>query len=303
MHIKEIIRNDEYGTWVILKYHEVIGKLNLRLYSDKEQITRWYKLTCGKVPDFETPKTFTEKLQVYKLKCHDPLMTKCADKYACRDYICQAGYGHLLNEVYGVYESVKEIDIGKLPEKFVLKATHGSGFNLIVRDKNAVNWKLWKAIMRSWLRQDIYWSGREWAYKDVPHRIIAEKYLEDSSGGLQDYKFYCFNGEPQIVQFDTGRYTKKHIRNFYDMNMKFLPLRVLHDMEPDVAFVDSDLFVKMKQIAADLSKPFHFARVDLYSVEDKIYCGEITFYPYGGKMVYSPEEYDRILGDLWDYNG
>ena len=300
MSIRSKLQKNMAIKLLVLYSHEIRCKVNERLFSDEQQIMRWYKKTCGKYPDLDNPSTFSEKMQIYKLKCHDPLLTQCADKYGVREYVKKCGCGHLLNEVYAVYDSVDQIDIDKLPDKFVLKATHGSGYNLIVKDKKAVNWFWWKKIMRSWLRQDIYWSGREWAYQNVPRRIIAEKYLEDNSGGLLDYKFYCFNGTPKLMHFDVGRFSGKHLRNFYDMDMNFIPLYGGYDYDPSIPFIDRDIFTRLAKIAEDLCKPFSFARVDLYQNNGTIYFGEITFYPDGGKNVYVPDSYNDWLGSLWD---
>ena len=171
MSLKSKIRNNPWGLLLIHKLHERKNRKNLKQYSDKEQILRWYQMKSGgETPDLENPKTFSEKQQWYKLNEKNPLMEKCADKVDVREYVTECGYGHLLNDIYGVYDSVKELPIKDLPEKCVIKGAHGSGFNLIVKDKSKVKWGVWKKIMKSWLRQDIYWSGREWVYKNLKKR-------------------------------------------------------------------------------------------------------------------------------------
>ena len=301
MSIKDKIRNNPWGLLLIHKLHERQNRKNLKQYSDKEQILRWYQMKSGgELPDLENPKTFSEKQQWYKLNEKNPLMEKCADKVDVREYVTECGYGHLLNDIYGVYDSVKELPIKDLPEKCVIKGAHGSGFNLIVRDKSKVKWGVWKKIMKSWLRQDIYWSGREWVYKNLKKRLVVEKYLEDKSGGLLDYKFFCFNGKPRFMQLEVGRYTAHNTRNFYDMDWNLMPFGKELEHNPNIEVEKPEGFEEMKEIAEKLSKPFTFVRVDLYQVGGKIYFGELTFFPAGGAPDFKPIEYNKIVGDMWD---
>ena len=301
MSIKSKIRNNLYGLLLINKLHERENKRNLKKYSDEEQILRWYQSKSGgKLPNLNNPQTFSEKQQWYKLNDRKALMEKCADKYDVREYIKECGYESLLNEIYGIYDKVEDLPIAELPEKFVIKGTHGSGFNLIVKDKKAVQWKIWKKIMNSWLKQDISWSGREWVYKNLTHRLVVEKYLEDASGGLLDYKFFCFNGQPAFMQLEVGRYTENNTRNFYDMEWNLLPFGKELEHNPNIIVEKPDGFEEMKAIAQKLSAPFSFVRVDLYQVGGKIYFGELTFFPAGGAPDFKPIEYDKIVGDMWD---
>ncbi len=288
-------------TLLVHYYHIIMSHLMPALLSDEDAVIRYYKKRTGGVsPDLKNPKTFSEKQQWYKLNCRNPLMEQCADKQEVRDYVISCGYKDILNESYGVYERVEAIPLKSLPERFVLKAAHASGWNLIVRDKNEVNWKKEKRVMRLWLKQDIYWSGREWVYKNLKKRIVAEKYLEDESGGLLDYKFYCFNGQPRFLQLEVGRYTDCNTRNFYDMDWKLLPFGKELPHNPDVLIEKPQLFDEMKEIAEKLSKPFTYVRVDLYQVDGKVYFGELTFFPAGGAPDFVPAEYDRIVGDMWN---
>ena len=301
MSIKDKIRNNPWGLLLIHKLHERQNRKNLKQYSDKEQILRWYQMKSGgETPDLENPKTFSEKQQWYKLNEKNPLMEKCADKVDVREYVTECGYGHLLNDIYGVYDSVKELPIKDLPKKCVIKGAHGSGFNLIVRDKSKVKWCVWKKIMKSWLKQDIYWSGREWVYKNLKKRLVVEKYLEDKSGGLLDYKFFCFNGKPRFMQLEVGRYTANNTRNFYDMDWNLMPFGKELEHNPNIEVEKPEGFEEMKEIAEKLSKPFTFVRVDLYQVGGKIYFGELTFFPAGGAPDFKPIEYNKIVGDMWD---
>lgn len=301
MSLKSKIRNNPWGLLLIHKLHERQNRKNLKQFSDKEQILRWYQMKSGgETPDLENPKTFSEKQQWYKLNEKNPLMEKCADKVDVREYVTECGYGYLLNDIYGVYDSVKELPIKDLPEKCVIKGAHGSGFNLIVKDKSKVKWGVWKKIMKSWLKQDIYWSGREWVYKNLKKRLVVEKYLEDKSGGLLDYKFFCFNGKPRFMQLEVGRYTAHNTRNFYDMDWNLMPFGKELEHNPNIEVEKPEGFEEMKEIAEKLSKPFTFVRVDLYQVGGKIYFGELTFFPAGGAPDFKPIEYNKIVGDMWD---
>ena len=301
MSLKSKIKKTFFGRYLISELHCLESWLMPKLISDKKAVLKFYKRKTGKDLNLENPVTLSEKINWYKLNDRIPIMQQCADKVAMRDYVTKKGYGDCLNEIHAVYNKVKDIDIDSLPEKFVLKAAHGSHMNIIVTDKSKENWNRHKTMMRTWLRQNIYWSGREWVYKDMPRRIIAEKYLEDASGELRDYKFFCFNGKPVYLQYDSGRYNGKHLRNYYDMNMNFIPVR--DDVESDESNkleISIEIFEKMKKIASDLAESFQHVRVDFYLVNDKIYVGELTFFHNGGITWFDPPEYDKIFGENWE---
>ena len=298
MNIKNTIRSKPWGLFLIHSYHAICCKISRLFFSDYSAVIRYYRKVSGKHLNLASPTTFSEKLQWLKLNAKNPLKAQCADKYDVRKYVSSCGYEGLLNELYGVWNSVDDINFDKLPKQFVLKGAHGSGFNLIVKNKQDVNWFAWKWIMRTWLWQDIYWSGREWVYKDLPKRIIAEKYLEDSYGELRDYKFFCFNGKPTFMQLEVGRNTKQNTRNFYDLEWKLLPFGKDLPHNPDIQVEKPAKFDEMIKIATDLSAPFDFVRVDLYQVYDKVFFGELTFFPAGGAPDFVPSEYDSIVGKM-----
>lgn len=271
-----------------------------RIVGDRKAVIKYYKKKSGgRIVNLDNPVLFSEKLQWYKLNHHDPLMQRVANKYTVRKYIEEIGYGHLLNDLLGVYTDVSQIDFDKLPDQFVLKGTHGSGFNIIVKGKSQLNRRRAKMLMRSWLRQHIAWSGREWVYEKMPRHIIAEKYLEDETGELRDYKFYCFNGKPTFMQLEVGRGTDHNTRNFYDMDWKLMPFGKELPHNPDIIVPRPAMFDEMKRIAADLCKPFQYVRVDLYQVAGKVYFGELTFFPAGGAPDFVPAEYDDYVGKMW----
>lgn len=289
------------NTWLLLLWNEMLrakGRRELRKYSDIEAINRLYHARAGRYPDLENPTLFSEKLQWIKLHHRDPLMTQCADKYGVRKYIEKQGFADTLNELIGVYECVDDIDFRRLPERYILKATHGSGWNIICKDKSKMSWIPLRLIMKSWLKHNIFWNGREWPYKDMKHRIVCEKYLEDSSGQLMDYKFYCFNGEPKFVQANMGRGTERHAQNFYDLNWSLLPFGKDLAPSPDVNIPKPDNFDRMIAIARDLSSPFCYVRTDFYNVEGRVIFGELTFFPASGMPDFVPAEYDATVGSM-----
>lgn len=281
-------------------YHCGMSWLMPKVKNDKKAVVSYYKKKSGgRIVDLENPKLFSEKLQWYKLNHQDPLMQTVANKYTVRKYIESIGYGHLLNDIYGIYTNVSDIDFDKLPDQFVLKGTHGSGFNIIVKDKAQFNRCQARMIMRTWLHQHIAWSGREWVYKEMPRHIMAEKYLEDETGELRDYKFYCFNGKPAFMQLEVGRGTEHNTRNFYDMDWTLMPFGKELPHNPCLIVSRPQMFEEMKQIATDLCKPFQYVRVDLYQVGGKVYFGELTFFPAGGAPDFVPAVYDEVVGKMW----
>lgn len=285
-------------------YHILLSKIMPVIIKDEKAVEKYYrKLSCGKKLDLNNTVTFSQKQQWYKLNSRDPLMAVCADKHEVRQYIINCGYSGILNQQYGVYDTVDEIPIDVLPRRFVLKASHASGWNLIVKDKLAVNWKQEKRTMKLWLKQDNYWCGREWVYKNLKKRIVAEKYLEDRSGGLLDYKFYCFDGKPQFLQVEVGRGTKEQTRNFYNMNWELMPFGKELEYNPNLYVEKPVCFKQMIDITSNLSKPFSYVRVDLYEVEGAVIFGELTFFPAGGAPDFIPSEYDSVVGNMWDISG
>ena len=300
--VKAKLKKSFWGNYLISCYHCLRCKISPKLISDEEAVKKYYKGKFGKELDLSNPQTFSEKINWYKIFSNDPLMAQCADKVAVRDYIIEKGYANSLNNVYGIYNNVSEIDPDNLPPKFVIKASHGSHMNYIVKDKNSFDWKKAKRMLRTWLHQDIYWSGREWVYKDIPKRIIIEEYLEDDAGELRDYKFFCFNGEPVYMEYDLGRFGKKHYRNFYDMQMNLMEFfdgecpQKTDLVEFPLKF---EVYEQMQNMARVLSKPFQHVRVDFYYANNKIYCGELTFFDGGGSTVFYPEEWNYKFSEDW----
>ncbi len=298
--LSKILHKSFLGQYLLSNLHCIESWLVPLLISDEIAVKRYYKRKTGKTLNLENPIGFSEKLNWYKLYGRIPLMQTCADKVDVREYVASKGFEDNLNEVYAVCDKVSDLDIDSYPEKFVIKAAHGSHMNLIVKDKTKVNWFKEKLMMATWLRQNIAWSGREWVYKDIPRRLIVEKYLEDESGELRDFKIFCFNGKPYYLQYDCGRYSGVHSRNYYDLNKKLLPIH--DDLFPNEALsfpLNDEKFEQILDISEKLSEPFQMVRVDFYIVNSKIIFGELTFFHNGGVSWFDPPEYDIIWGNHW----
>ena len=294
-----LVRLKNTNPWLLylwLENHRKKGIENLNSHGDREAIIALYESYCGKTPDLENPSDWGEKMQWLKLNYHNPLQTVCSDKYEARNYVADKGYAHTLNKVLQIVEKIDQIDTASLPSQFVAKATHGSGWNMVCADKTKVNWYIWRQIYKSWLHNNVYWPGREWPYKDMPHRIIFETFLKDESGALMDYKFFCFDGKPSFVQANKGRDTAIHAQNFYDLNWDILPFGKDLLPLPDVDIPEPTLLAKMIKMAEDLAGDFPFVRVDLYQTDGKIIFGELTFYPKSGLPDFVPAEYNKIIG-------
>lgn len=261
-----------------------------------------YRALIGKKMNVSDPKTYNEKLQWIKINDRNPLYTKLVDKYEVREYISKIIGSEYLIPLLGVWDSFEDIDFNRLPEKFVLKCTHDSGGLVICNDKKQLDLQKAKIKINKSLKRNYFYWTREWPYKNVKPRIICEKYMVDDSGiELRDYKFMCFNGEPKIVQYHTGRFTE-HKQFHYDINGNLLPFNNLgytNDGAPDL---DMNIVNKMIPLAKKLAKGLIQVRIDFYFINNKVYFGEITFFDGAGFEKIEPEEYDYLLGSWIDLN-
>lgn len=271
-----------------------------RFWPDKLYIQLRFYFEMGQKLNLKNPKTFNEKLQWLKLYNRKPEYTTMVDKYAVKMYVANIiGEEHIIPTL-GVWNSIDEIDWDTLPNQFVLKTTHGGGGSGIVICKNKETFDYngaYRKIKHS-LSRDIYISDREWPYKDVPKRIIAEKYIVDDAGlELKDYKFFCFNGKVECFKVDFDRF-KSHKANYYDRNANLLPFwEVICPADHSKIFEKPKNFDKMIELAEVLAKGIPFVRIDFYNVNGKIYFGEITFYPAAGIGKFEPSEWDEKLGE------
>lgn len=300
MDFKSVIRDNFWGGYAISQYHCFMSWLMPKIVPDEAAVRAYYKSRAGYDLILEKPEKFSEKQQWYKLHARLKLMQQCADKLAVREYVESRGYGDCLNQLLGIYRKASEMNYDLLPDQFVLKASHGSGMNYIVKDKGSFNIRQARLMMDTWMHQNIAWGGREWVYLKMPRHIIAERYLEDESGALQDYKFFCFNGKPQFLQVTGGRYSDHKFQNFYDLEWNLLPFGKDLPHDPAIVVPKPEKLDYMIQMAQDLCQPFQFVRVDLYQANGKVYFGEMTFFPAGGAPDFKPPEYDRIVGEMWE---
>ncbi|MFD2614748.1 ATP-grasp fold amidoligase family protein [Paenibacillus gansuensis] len=252
----------------------------------------------GYVPDLKNPQTFSEKLQYIKLHGNLQRLSNYVDKYNVRDYVKKTIGQEYLIPMVGIYETIEQIDFNQLPSSFIMKATHGSGWNIIVKDKNKVDWNSICIQMRSWLDSNYGDMTGELCYKPLQGRVIVEELIYDPSGDLKDYKFFCFGGVPHFIQVDSGRFDN-HKRNLYDTHWNKLPLVLLYENISETVSMPKN-FDKMLSLAAQLSKPFGFVRVDLYEANNVVYFGELTFVPGNGFEAFNPRQFDHQFGELLD---
>lgn len=279
----------------------------LSFIPDKTMLGLQYYIKQGKKLNLLYPKKYTEKIQWYKLYYKNPLLVQCVDKYEVREYVISKGLKGILNECYGVYDNVDEINFSKLPNKFVLKDTIGGGSRsvIIVNDKIEMNMELVRKQMQKWLNEphNIKNGGREWPYyTGKKHRILIEKYIDSDAdkGGLIDYKFFCFNGKPQYLYVIADRCMGKNAGiGIYNSNFEKLPYKRLDERPLERTIEKPQNYEQMLEIAKKLSEDFPHVRVDLYNQDGKILFGETTFYPGSGYMQFEPEEFDLILGDTF----
>jgi hypothetical protein len=244
------------------------------------------------------PKSFNEKMNWLKVHDHNPEYTKMADKYDAKTIVRNLAGDKYVVPCYGVWDSPDDICLDSLPNEFVLKCTHDCTSVIICRDKSNFDFTGAKEILRKNLGRSYYEGLREWPYKNIKPRIIADMFLDDGrEGELQDYKFWCFNGEPKIMYFTNKGKTGKCYENFYDMDFK--PLNIDHGFPRRVPEYDKPAeFEEMKEIATKLSKGMPFVRIDLFDIKGHVYFGEFTFYDWGAGHPFNPRETDYKIGEL-----
>jgi hypothetical protein len=239
---------------------------------------------------------YTEKIQWLKLYDRQPEYTDMADKYNVRNYITQTIGDEYLIPCYGVWDKFEDIPFETLPNQFVLKCTHDCGSILFCKDKTNFDITSAKKHFKKRLSRNFYWRSRQWVYKNIKPRIIAEKYMVDESGTeLRDYKIFCFNGEPKIIEVHIDRFSERK-SNFYSPQWDVIPLSSYTNAPLDAIQKPGSLEL-MLELTRKLAFSKIHVRVDLYVINEKIYFGELTFYPVSGFKNFTPPEWDRIFGD------
>jgi len=270
----------------------------LKLIPDKQYLKLYYFAKFKKPLDLKDPQTYNAKLQWLKLYDRNPTYTQIVDKYEVKAYVAEKIGEEYIIPTLGVWDRVEDIDFDSLPQRFVLKCTHDSGGLVICKDKSKLDTAAAKKKLKKSLKNNFYYIGREWPYKNVKPRIIAEAYMEDAeTGELRDYKFYCFGGEPKVMLLASDRQTEgaESKFDFYDMDFQHLDFRRGHP-NSDKPVKKPETFEAMRKLAEQLSQGFPHVRVDLYEVNGKNYFGELTFYPGNGMTRFEPEEWDYKMG-------
>ena len=278
-------------------------KKMLKYVPDKPYLKLYYFAKFKKILHLRNPKTFNEKLQWLKLYDHKNIYTTMVDKYEVKRYVGEKIGDEYIIPTLGVWNHVDEIDLNTLPDRFVLKCTHDSGGLVICRDKAKFDWGEAKKILERSLKHQYFYEAREWPYKNVKPRIIAESYMEDEEQqkGLTDYKFYCFGGEPRFLYVSKG--LEDHATasiSFLNLDWSFAPFQRGDYKRFATLPKKPENYETMLKFAAELSRGTSFLRVDLYEINQRIYFSELTFTPCGGMMRFDPEVWDSTIGDWID---
>lgn len=270
-------------------------------WKDETYLKWMYRAYMDCPLDLEKPCLFSEKMQWLKIHDRNPNYVKMVDKYLAKEYVKTLAGGGFIIKTLGVWDTFDQIDFDLLPNKFVLKCTHDSGGLVICKDKTKLNISEAKSKIERCLNYNFFEYGREWPYKNVKPRIIAEEYLEnDESEGLHDYKIWCFNGEPIYIQYISGRIGEKTEEGFFDTNWNMQSF-TYHNPLLTYEVKKPDRLDEMLQFARIFAKDIPFIRVDVYVLEDgTIKFGELTFYPMSGLQKFHPLETDKTFGDMLD---
>ena len=272
-----------------------------RLIPDRIYLQIVYFKHFRRFINFNNPKTFNEKIQWLKLNYRNEEYTKLVDKYRVKQYITKLIGEEYVIPTLGVWNNVDDIDFKSLPEKFVLKCNNDSGGIVICKNKKDYDEAKAKSFLKERLKNNGYWYGREWPYKNVKPCIIAEKYMEDSiSKDIKDYKFFCFNGSMEFFDIDIDRFIE-HRANYYDRNGNFLPFGKTYCPPDYTKKIEMPKNLdKMIELAETISHNTVLSRIDFYEIDGQVYFGEITFYPGSGFSPFTDEKWDYKLGDMID---
>lgn len=276
------------------------AKKALCFLPDKMYVKLYFRLRLHRKLNLECPVYLNDKLQWLKFNYRFPLQTIVSDKYAVRNYVADTIGDEYLIPLLGVWDSFDEIDFDELPDQFVLKCNHDSGGLAICTDKANFNKAAAKKKIEKSLKSNFYWVGREYQYKNIVPKIVCEQYITETGKVPEDYKIYCFNGEPDAIlvckdRFANGGHGAQY--SYYDHKWNFLPYNKGEsaDNPPDIKKPEN--LDKMIEIAKELSKDFIFARIDLYNINGTIYFGEITLSPNSGFDPDITMETDKMFGD------
>lgn len=309
--LQKLVSNSDWLRYLVMRRYWEKGKRGMRL-SDVEYVHKQYTEAYGHDFDLEHPRNFDEKLMFLKVSLRDPMMTRCSDKYLAREYVRECGLSDILIEQYGVYKSPHDIDFDSLPSPCYIKCNHLSGGNMVFDRSSRFNRRIFNKRYAYLLRSNYYIWDREWSYKDIAPLLIVEKKLEPRDGMLYVYSFYCFKGELFFCRLTTdcadewGNKDDHSVRcATLDGNGEYLEVTSgLSSLAIDrSSFVLPACYADMKVYAEKLAAPFRFVRVDFYVADERPYFSELTFYPNGGLMQFTPAEWNERMGELLDISG
>lgn len=275
-------------------------KNNIFFIHDELCLKHEFKKKLNRNLNLNKPEYYNDKIQKLKLNMNSQLASLCVDKYECRDYIGDVIGNNYLNIIYGVFESVDEINFKKLPQSFVLKCTHGSGMNIVCKNKSKLDINFVKNKIWCWMNVKYHLFNKEYVYKNVRPRIVCEKFLcQDDNDELRDYRFFCFNGKVEFIAVDFHITNKQHTkRNLYDLEWNLMDEEISYPKNKDCKLKKPENLSEMIILAEKLSKHFQHVRVDFYNINKKIIFGEMTFFHQSGCGIFKPLSFEKRLGSL-----
>lgn len=291
--------NNKLGMWFRKIGIRILYKTAF-MWPDKTYLKLLFYLKMGKRLNLDNPQTFSEKLQWLKLNNKNPDYTRMVDKVAAKDYVAEKIGKEYLIPTLGVWDNVDDIDFNSLPQQFVLKCSHDSGGVVICKDKSKLDVKKVKKQLNKSLNTDYYMRYREWPYKNVPRRILAEKFMAngDVNDDLKDYKFMCFDGKAHCSFVCSDRNNGKGLKiTFFDREWNRLPFERHYPSDTEDIKMPTS-YKEMMRLAEVLSEKIPFVRTDFYEIEGHLYFGELTFFPGTGMEEFTPEQWDKTLGEL-----
>ena len=284
--------NQRYSNYLIRDEltEEKIRELSVKIFEEK----------LGYTPDLENPKSMNEKIFWLKLNYHNPLITKCCDKFAVKDYVTEKLGAEYVVPTIASWDKAEDLDLSILPDKYALKVNWSSGYNIIVKEKGSISESAIRESVERWMRpqQNSYYHTFNWGYKNIKPVVYAEEYMEQIDGQLYDYKFFCCNGKVKFWFIATDRYQGENLtHDFFDMNFQKMEFDYGGRSHSDLTLEKPRFYNEMVRCAEILAEPFPFVRVDFYETNDRFYVGEMTFYPGGGILPFTPKEWDFKLGE------
>lgn len=279
-------------------FNQIIRKIG-KFLPDHIYIEIQYFYHFKKFVRFDNPKSFNEKLQWLKLYDRNPDYVKLVDKFEVRKHISTTGGDNYLIPLIGAYDSVEDIRWETLPNKFVLKCTHGSGSNIICNDKGTLNRQKTIKQLIKWMRRNWFWYGREWPYRNVEPRIICEQFLSDGENVPCDYKVLCFEGSARLIEYHKDRFGE-HTQDFYDRTWALTSISQKGIPSSFSPVEKPKLLSLMLDLSEQLAHNIPHVRVDWYIFKDRLYFGEMTFFDSSGFQKFEPEFYDYLLGSWLD---